>query len=196
MQGERDLDIRFAPVDRSTWPDLERCMERRGGPHYCWCMLWRPMPSKDRGDKAKKKAALMSLVDQGTPVGLLGYVEDEPVAWCSVGPRPSLRRLGDGDLDDERIWSIVCFFVHRQRRGRGLTSRLIEAAVDYAKSNGATIVEAYPVDRDATSYRFMGFVDRFERAGFVDLGQRGTRRHSMRVAIREQPKIPAKGATI
>jgi hypothetical protein len=61
----------------------------------------------------------------------------------------------------EVIWSIVCFFVPRRHRGDGLVRQLITGAVEHAKKHGATIVEAYPVDEDAPSYRFMGFTSVF-----------------------------------
>jgi hypothetical protein len=61
--------------------------------------------------------------------------------------------------------------------------RLIAAATDYARENGATVVEAYPVDPDAPSYRFMGFVPVFAEAGFAEIGRAGRRRHVMRLAL-------------
>jgi hypothetical protein len=45
------------------------------------------------------------------------------------------------------------------------------------------MVEAYPVDRDAPSYRYMGFVETFAAAGFRDEGMAGVRRHVMRLEI-------------
>ena len=86
-------------------------------------------------------------------------------------------------MTSEVIWSIVCFFVPRKLRGQGMTGRLIAAAADYARKNGATVVEAYPVDSAAPSYRFMGFVPVFERAGFTEVGRAGKRRHVMRLAL-------------
>jgi hypothetical protein len=51
-------------------------------------------------------------------------------------------------------------------------------------AQGAKIVEAYPVDVDSPSYRFMGFVPAFEKAGFEPTGQReGKRRHLMRLEL-------------
>ena len=37
--------LEFAPVTADRWPDLARLFERRGGPKYCWCMVWRELPS-------------------------------------------------------------------------------------------------------------------------------------------------------
>lgn len=175
--------LRFSAVDGGNWADLQHLFEQRGGPHYCWCMAWRDMPSKDRGDKSLKKAELKKRVAEGTPVGILGYADDQPVAWCSVGPRASFRRLVDEDESDGAgcVWSIVCFFIHRSYRNQGLTGRLIEHAVSYARSNGADVVEAYPVEKSSPSYRFMGFTSHFERAGFVKIGKAGARRSVMQL---------------
>ncbi len=164
-------------VDDKTWPDLETLFEGRGGPKHCWCMAWRT-----RGDQSKlkgpgRKALLHARVEAGEPVGLLGYDGDEPVAWVSVAPRSTFRGLGGREGDDERIWSIVCFFIRRSDRGRGLFAQLVAAAEQEAKRHGATAVEAYPVDPDSPSYRFMGFVGSFEEAGYVAVGRAGTRRH-------------------
>lgn len=53
----------------------------------------------------------------------------------------------------------------------------------HAAENGARIVEAYPVDRDSPSYRFMGFVDTFIAAGFEHRGRAGSRRHVMALRV-------------
>ena len=171
--------VTFAPVDASTWPDLERFFEQRGGPHYCWCMLWRPMPSKERKDKAAKKRALKAGVTGGVPVGLLAYQRGQPVAWCSIAPKRTFRPPDKKTATSDAVWFITCFFVARSARGQGLMAQLIEAALDYAKSCGANVLEAYPVEKDSPTYRFMGFVEQFERAGFRLVGSAGTRRHVM-----------------
>jgi hypothetical protein len=55
--------------------------------------------------------------------------------------------------------------------------------VEHARRRGATVVEAYPVDPDSPSYRFMGFVSTFEAAGFREVGRAGARRHVMRLRL-------------
>jgi len=62
-------------------------------------------------------------------------------------------------------------------------ARLIEAAVAHARKRGATVVEAYPVDPDSPSFRFMGLVSAFKAAGFREVGRAGTRRHVMRLKV-------------
>ena len=179
--------LNFHEVGRGRWEDFERLFEARGSPKYCWCMVWRRMPrGVSRSDSQAKKDALHSFVKSGTPVGILGYLDNEPVAWCSIAPRGSYRNLGGPDDPADAIgsvWSIVCFFVPRRLRGKGMTRRLIGAAVDHAREKGATVVEAYPVDPTSPSYLFMGFVGTFEAMGFREVGRAGTRRYVMRLSL-------------
>lgn len=189
LGGDPLANMEFREVAPERWGDLEALFEGRGGPKYCWCMVWRPKPpgAASRMDNAAKKAALRGFVDGGTPVGLLAYQGGVPVAWCSVAPRDAYRRMSrlpdpDG-ADSARIWAIACFFAIRRLRGRGITRRLIAAAVSLAKSKGAAMVEAYPVDPDAPSYKFMGTVPTFQSMGFADAGMAGKRRHVMRLML-------------
>jgi hypothetical protein len=64
---------------------------------------------------------------------------------------------------------------------------MLSAAIETARRHGATVVEAYPVDPDSPSYRFMGFVPLFRAAGFKSAGRAGTRRHVMRLNLAMVP---------
>jgi GNAT superfamily N-acetyltransferase len=173
-------------VDAARWPDLVRLFEGRGGPKHCWCMVWREAgPNRGRLTNDDRKALLGQSVSAGVPVGILGYLDGEPVAWCSVAPRDTYREQalgGPPSQPGEVVWAIVCFFAQRRLRGQGLGRALLDKAVQVAKAHGATAVEAYPVDAESPSYRYMGFVSMFRAAGFVELGRKGTRRHVLRLA--------------
>jgi GNAT superfamily N-acetyltransferase len=186
MSSSTEIErLMFHAVDASRWADMERLFESPGGPKYCWCLVWRATSEEaQHHDNASRKEAMSRRVHAGVPVGLLGYLEEEPVAWCSIAPRSTYRRLVKDDSPDPDIWSIVCFFVVRRLRGRGITHRLIQAAVDHARANGASMVEAYPVDVASPSYRHMGFVPAFEKAGFREVGRTGKRRHVMQLRLR------------
>jgi GNAT superfamily N-acetyltransferase len=175
----------FRTVDDGRWPDFESLFESPGAPKYCWCMVWRRNAEEaKRHAGPDRKRQMKKRIGSGVPVGLLAYSGKEPVAWVSIAPRETYRSLGGPAAGEgERIWSIACFYVSRRLRGQGLTHRLIAAAVDHAKQHKATIVEAYPVDEAAPSYRFMGFVPVFAAAGFVEVGRAGSRRHVMRLAL-------------
>jgi GNAT superfamily N-acetyltransferase len=178
-------ELVFRAVDRKTWPDFAALFESKGGPGYCWCMAWRPLATKLRNDVPARRAAMKALVDAGVPVGILAYHDGDPIGWCSIAPRETHRPLGGIDGGGEAIWSLACFFLKRDWRGSGHAAALLDAAVAYARQAGADLVEAYPVDPDSPSYRFMGFVDLFRRAGFTGVGRAGTRRHVMRLALNQ-----------
>jgi GNAT superfamily N-acetyltransferase len=190
--------ITVRPVGPDDWPAFEALFEAPGAPKNCWCMAWRGTSEERRafteaqGEKASsgrarsselRRAAIKSRIEQGVPVGLLAYVNGEPIAWCSIAPRPSYRNLGGPkDFADrpDTVWSLACFFVAKPWRGHGLTGQLIDAALAYAEQNGADLVEAYPTRPDSPSYRFMGTTPAFEVAGFAAVGTAGSRRVVMR----------------
>jgi GNAT superfamily N-acetyltransferase len=177
-------ELVVAPVSQENWSDLEALFEGRGGPKYCWCMAWRPMEERTSADNAARKRALHERVLKSTPIGLLGYADGEPVAWCSVAPRESFVRLSpEQDDSEEGIWSVTCFYVRRDCRKKGVSGRMLDEAMKLAGMHGAKAVEAYPVDRDSPSYRFMGFVPLFDTRSFRHLGRAGSRRHVMRADL-------------
>ncbi len=196
MDADPLQGLEFRAVDTQSWPDLERLFEARGGPKYCWCMVFRAAPAEGRlSDNASRKAALEARVRDGLPVGLLAYLQAAPIAWCSIAPKATFPRLRTPSAareerdDGAPVWSLSCFYVARRFRGLGMTRRLIEAALAHARDHGARVVEAYPVEPDSPSYRFMGFTPTFEAAGFREVGRLGKRRRVMRRRLAE-PRSP------
>lgn len=172
--------LHICPVEPERWPDFEMLFEERGGPKNCWCMIWRDYVRGEEGnDKGDRKAGMRGRISSGIPVGLVAYLDDAPVAWCSVAPRHSFKKSLDGTarVVDEGKWSLTCLFIKRAHRSKGLSDSLIEGAVDYARSQGATMLEAYPVAPDSPSYRFCGFLSQFERHGFKAIRRVGSRRN-------------------
>jgi GNAT superfamily N-acetyltransferase len=143
-------------------------------------MYWRITRSQfEKNGNAGNKRAMRSLVRRGSVPGIVLYEAKEPVAWCSVAPREEFASLNRSrvlkPIDDTPVWSIVCFFVRKDRRRQGLLLSLIEAAKHYAAKRGAKTLEAYPSPcKDAktpavTSY--MGIPEVFEEAGFVTISR-------------------------
>ncbi|AKR57405.1 GCN5-related N-acetyltransferase [Devosia sp. H5989] len=177
--------LAFKPVTAANLVDFEALFAGPGGPKFCWCMVWRATAEEGRGTPGEvRRGQMLGRIARGVPVGLLGYDGGKPVAWVSIAPKPTYRRLkGPEPAPGENVWSLACMFVLRKWRGRGLAHQLIAAAVAHARAEGADVVEAYPVAPDAPSYRFMGFVPAFEAAGFSPAGMAGTRRHVMRLSM-------------
>ncbi len=131
---------------------------------------------------------MRGIVHGGTVPGLVGYVDGVPAGWVSVAPReqfPVLERSRVSKrVDDEAVWSVVCFFVARPRRRQGISIRLLDAAVEYAFSQGAGIVEGYPVEPKKSSmpdaFAWHGLAVVFSRAGFTEVARRSETRPVMR----------------
>ena len=83
----------------------------------------------------------------------------------------------------------------RRLRGCGLASRLLRAALDYAREQGAAAVEAYPVDPDSPSYRFGGLRPMFQAVGARELGPLGRRRYVVRVDLTAESPSPQPSPT-
>jgi GNAT superfamily N-acetyltransferase len=183
----------FKPVTSAEWNDLEALFERFDQFKGCWCMWWRTKRSEFQKQFGEgNRQALKSIVDSGQVPGLLAYLQGEPIAWCGVGPREAFPVLGRSPtlkpVDDQPTWSIVCFFVAKPFRGRGVTEALIQAAIAYAEEQGARIVEAYPIipesSKNPALEAFTGVVSTFERLGFERVIQRSKIRPIMRYVIR------------
>lgn len=181
-------DLRFRPVNFDRLADLKRFSGEHGKFGYCSCMRWRMTSSEFRNSsKSERIEALNNEVRSAEATGILAYDGNRPVGWCSIGPRSSYAALERyralPPIDEEPVWSVVCFFIDSRYRRQGLTLSLLEAAIDYAASEGAIIVEGYPVDPTAPSYTYMGSPSTFLRAGFTDVTPSGQKRNVMRYYI-------------
>jgi hypothetical protein len=186
--------MEFHPVTPERLADLERFSDRHGRFRYCSCMRWRFASAEyQRSTKDSRVAALADRVRRGVPVGVLAYVDGEPVGWCSVAPRETYAALERyralPRLDDTPVWSVACFFVDSSVRRKGVTLGLLCAAVAYAHGQGAAVVEGYPVEPGAGLYAYMGSPSTFRAAGFVDVTPPGQARRVMRHVAGEQAGV-------
>lgn len=186
-----DTTLDCRPVGSENWPDFEKLFGVNSGCAGCWCMYWR-MRNKDFQTNIGEgtRSAMRKLILSGAVPGLLGYLNGEPVAWVSVAPREEFIHLETSRIlapvDDQPVWSIVCFFVGRHHRRRGLMLQLIRAAVAYAQKNDARIVEAYPVEADkklAGWSAYSGLAHVFRQAGFIEVARRSEHRPIMRCSV-------------
>lgn len=163
------------PLTPDRWADVAELFGRRGADGGCWCMFWRDSAT-DYGQSTnqRNRHRLQGLAAEDPAPGLIAYREGRAVGWIGLGPRRSFERLNRSrtltPVDDLPVWSIVCFFVHRQARGAGVTADLLEAAVAYAREHGAVGLEGYPVGGDGPRLKaalaYVGTVGMFRRAGF------------------------------
>ncbi|NYD67146.1 GNAT family N-acetyltransferase [Agromyces atrinae] len=166
------IDIRpatvFAHVATMVGP-------KRPDANVCWCLSYR-IPSADnrelvgpaRGDRVR------ALCRQTVPPGVLAYDGDEVVGWAAVHPRSDTsfaRNRKIPVIDDLDVWSLWCVRVRPGHRGSGISHRLVEGAVAFARDHGAPAVEAYPVDNRGAkvdlTMAYVGTRNLFEKAGFT-----------------------------
>jgi GNAT superfamily N-acetyltransferase len=166
------IDVRPATV----FDDVRTMVgPKRPDANVCWCLSYR-LPSSEnralvgpaRGDRVRE------LVADDPPPGVLAYDGDEVVGWAGVHPRAETgfaRNRRIPHVDDLDVWSLWCVRVRPGHRGRGISHRLVAGAVEFARSYGAPVVEAYPVDNRGEkvdlTMAYVGTVALFEAAGFV-----------------------------
>lgn len=171
------MSLAVRPPD--GFADIADLFGPNGANSGCWCTWWR-LSNKDwqAAGRTERRSRLEGAVRDGEPVGLLAYEDSRPVGWVAVAPRaayPRLvasRTLGPADPDEPGVWSVSCFFIHRDRRRSGVAHALLTGAVGYARQHRASTVEGYPVDttgvKRASGDLFTGTVGLFTRAGFTE----------------------------
>ena len=141
----------------------------------CWCLSHRLDARTNRELVGPARGEFVRELCSREPApGVLAYDGDTVAGWAAVAPRAELpfeRSAKIPHVDDLPVWSAWCIRVRPGHRGKGVSHRLLEGAVEYARSQGAPAVEGYPVDNagrrvDATM-AYVGTRALFERAGFT-----------------------------
>jgi len=188
--------VRIEPLTEASWEPLAALFREGGDPRWCYCQFWR---LRSRDFAALKVAQLRDRLHEQAasdqPPGLVALEGDRAVGWVSVAPRDDYQRVVHSKvipkIDDRPVWSVVCFAVSQTARHRGVGTALLDAAVGFARSSGATALEAYPVSLapgetiPATAV-YTGTLSMFERAGFRVVADRASdpsSRHT-RVVVR------------
>lgn len=143
---------------------------------------------ENRGEANRR--AMKKIVAARTPPGLLAYDGQEPIGWISLGPRADFVRLANSrtlaPVDDQPVWSVICFFIRKDRRKQGLSGELLKAAAKFAKQNGARILEGYPheLKKDLPPvFVWTGLISAFRKAGFDEALRRSASRPIMRLPL-------------
>ncbi|HUG08922.1 MAG TPA: GNAT family N-acetyltransferase [Acidimicrobiia bacterium] len=176
------------PLTPDRFGDMETVFGEKGVARRCFCMYWR-RPKGGFGDDRDNRDRFTDIVDEGPPPGLLGYVEGDPRGWVQVGPRADFPTLGRSRLlkpvDEVEPWSINCFVVRTGVRRQGIGKGLLAAAIEYAKTQGARVIEAYPVDgsRESVVDYFTGTLPMFADHGFVEIVRRNDTRPIVRLTV-------------
>jgi len=191
------MNVTVLPATPDRWPDVEAIFGARGCSvaRGCWCMHYRRSGSASSLSSVAKRsktyrASLKALVDAGRPPGLVAYRGAVPVGWVSLAPREEFARLERSPVmkpvDDHPVWSIICFVVPAEHRGQGVARALLQGAIAYAREHGATVIEAYPVDKAHPSKddaMWFGAKSMYDHAGFKEVARRKPTRPVVRLDL-------------
>lgn len=186
--------LEFHTLTRERWADFEELFGERGAAGGCWCMWWRLTKRQFEAQKGEgNRRAMKAIVDAGRVPGILAYHKGQPVGWCSVAPRGEFPRLERSRIlepvDEKPVWSVVCFFVAKPYRRRGVAAGLLRAAVEYVRSRGGRIVEGYAVEptkgKTPDLFAYHGLAAMFRSAGFKEVARRSETRPIMRYVIED-----------
>jgi GNAT superfamily N-acetyltransferase len=195
-------DIRVIPANEASCEDLLAVFGDRGSSATCFCQRYKLQPREafSRVPREERRDRLLEQTRCGDPAatattGLLAYLEEEPVGWCAVEPRPAYFGLArvyrvpwegrDEDRSDESVWSVTCVLVRAGFRGRGIAYELASAAVEHARARGAQALEAYPYRKEVGEVTWdeihPGTESIFAAAGMHEITRPGKRRVVMRI---------------
>lgn len=186
-------DLRFQSLTYERWKDVESLFGDRGACAGCWCMYWRQTAKEfDQKKGEGNRVALKRLVKGKTQTGIIAYDKKTPVGWIAFAPREEYKRLETSrvlkPVDQKPVWSVVCFFINKDYRRKGLTVELLREAGKHAKKNGAKILEGYPVDPKTKNYApvfaYTGLASAFKKAGFSEVARRSETRPIMRKILK------------
>jgi hypothetical protein len=188
---------RVAVADEGRWDDVRTVLGSRADGARCWCQRYRMAPGESWarvGAEALESRLHAQVADTDGPataVGIVGYLDDEPVGWCALAPRRDHDRLllrtrvpwegRDEDRQDPGVWAVTCFVTRVGHGRQGVATALAAAAVDVARRAGARAVEAYPMTTTAAMPVELhpGTV-----AMFLAAGMREVRRSGRRAVVR------------
>ncbi|MFG1817995.1 GNAT family N-acetyltransferase [Kribbella sp. NPDC049174] len=177
------VDVRAAGPD--AWQDVAAVMGERGDPARCFCQYFRLRGRQ--WDTATRESNRRDLREQvctaDVPPGVLAYDGTTPVGWCAVAPRTAYPRVEvspNWRTDHPDAWVITCFVVPVGHRRQGLAGELALGAVEFARSQGAAVIEGCAVDtstagRASSADLYRGPLSAFLTAGFTEVSRTSDR---------------------
>jgi len=191
--------LTIEPVTKKNWNKFVKLFGEKGACGNCWCMYYRLSKADFTEGKVDEgnKRAIKEIIWDDNPVGLIGLLEGQAIAWCAFAPREDFIKLEKSrvhkPIDNKDVWSIPCFFIDKNYRRSGVSVQLLKGAIKYAKENDIKIIEAYPTiptqDIIPDSFAWIGLFKSFEWAGFKIVDKTSKNRPMVRYYIEKEVNI-------
>ena len=170
------------PKDALDFVDFFDNMEFKHAEHWrgCYCQYYHLKGSgeqwmKTRGEKAREMALIN--VARGYTRGYLALDGERIVGWCHANHHEKLLLIKDAlepFLPEGRTAVVVCFMVHPEYRQRGISSLLLQAAIEGSKRDGYTNLIGLPSGPNAVPERqYHGTREFYLKAGFKKIAEEG-----------------------
>jgi GNAT superfamily N-acetyltransferase len=195
--------LNIVPANEASWEDLKAVFGTRGDAAVCQCQRFKLAPKESFGSIPVEERALRLRTQTNcgepraaTTSGLVAYRNEVPVGWCAVEPRTAYAGLlrvfrtpwhgRHEDKSDAAIWAVTCVFARVGYRRQGISYALAEAAVAFAREQGARALEAYPMltqpgEQITWGEMLVGSRGIYAAAGMTEVNRPSPRRAVMRI---------------
>lgn len=185
-------EVRVEIVSNDHLTDLDRLFATDDVADRCWC-AWFCRPVKEFhvvGRDGNRELLIDTMEQHSNPIGLIAFIDTEPVGWCAIGERSRFVRavkvptLAQREGNDDEVWLVPCFYIRREFRKCGVATALLSVAIDCATEYGAVAIEGFPfADTKAKSAgpdAMVGSQSLFDQSGFRIVSRPSGRRVVMR----------------
>lgn len=158
-----------------TWSDFVLLMQTDKQCSDCWCLNHREPAGCPTSVAAQEK--MQQLTTEDKVGGMLAYHDQECIGWIAIDPMTELVGHDCQPSGKPNEWSIHCLFIKDGFRGQGISRQLISAAIEFAKSNGAKLISAFPIPEENRSRfpvneaEFSGRLSTYSKFGFRPAGE-------------------------
>lgn len=148
----------------------------------CYC-VWHHWTEKHEYERSllpederpfAKRAFAEELIRDGLLNGFAAFHGEQMIGFCNADDKAHYFRLNEekapNDRSNDRVFSVVCFTVAPEMRGKGVATALLGHACRYAEKNGYDFIEGYPPHGDFTVSDCGGPASMYEKQGFEIVG--------------------------
>ena len=136
----------------------------------CYCTaFYYPKPEEYKNVSNKRREYANWLIETKRMCGYLAFEEGSVIGWVNTNNKECFPRLKSITNFEEKVLSIVCFNIEKEKRGNGIANKLLERVIEDAPIQGYKIIESYPKKRAQSEYgKWNGPYEMYKKNGFEE----------------------------